>query len=147
MTKRRRVMIGMAVILMLATGACGGSPKEAEMPAGGGEVEGGGGGEAELIPEEKWEEIRATFARKTATVSRCHAEGTEAGDGEKSGKGHITVGLTILPDGSATNVRVMETSFSSKKIGECVVRMVSGWTFTTLPKQVETSHTYVLDRL
>jgi hypothetical protein len=104
-------------------------------------------GEAQLIPEEKYDEIEATFDRKQATVSRCYVEGVESGDVDRSEKGHVTVGLTINPDGSASDVRVMESSFKSSKVGDCVVRMVSGWTFTTLPKPLETSHTYVLDRL
>ena len=56
-------------------------------------------------------------------------------------------GREINPDGSASDVRVMESSFKSSKVGDCVVRMVSGWTFTGLPKPLDTSHTYVLDRL
>lgn len=100
-----------------------------------------------IIPEEKYEEIKKTFERKTGTVKRCYVEGFEAGEVEKAEKGHVTVGLTIQPDGSASDVKVMESSFKSDKVGECIVRMVSGWSFPTLPKSLDTSHTYVLDRL
>ncbi len=131
--------------LALAPSACGGS----QPPAGpaGEAAPAPSGDQDRLIPEEKYDEIAATFARKTGTVSRCYAEGVESGDVDRSEKGHVTVGLTINRDGSAGDVRVMESSFKSKKVGDCVVRMVSGWTFTTLPKPLETSHTYVLDRL
>jgi len=135
----------LALLFMLADSGCAGSQKEAEAPAGSGDESGEGDGK--LIPEEKYEEISATFVRKTGTVSRCYVEGVEGGEGEQSKKGHITIGLTINPDGSASDVRVMESSFKSAKVGECVVRMVSGWSFTTLPRPLETSHTYVLDRL
>jgi hypothetical protein len=100
-----------------------------------------------IIPEEKYEEIKKTFERKTGTVKRCYVEGFEAGEVEKSEKGHVTVGLTIQPDGSPSDVKVLETSFKSSKVGECLVRMVGGWKFPTLPKSLDTSHTYVLDRL
>ncbi|HLU68189.1 MAG TPA: AgmX/PglI C-terminal domain-containing protein [Kofleriaceae bacterium] len=100
-----------------------------------------------LIPEEKYEEIRKTFERKTGTVSRCYVEGFEKGEVEKTEKGYVTVGLVIGEDGRPSDVRVLDTSFRSGAVGDCVVRMVSGWTFTTLPKPLETSHTYVLDRL
>jgi hypothetical protein len=112
--------------------------------------QGGGSGQqadSNLISDEKYEEIKATFERKTGTVSRCYVEGVEAGEVDKSEKGHVTVGLTVNPDGTASNVKVMESSFKSGKVGDCVVRMVSGWTFTKLPKPLDTSHTYVLDRL
>lgn len=142
---RNIMQLVVTAMLGVSAAGCGGGqtaePTTADQPSE------PSGGEDELIPEEKYEEIRATFARKTGTVSRCHVEGVESGDVERSEKGHVTVGLTVNTDGSASNVRVMETSFKSPKIGDCVVRMVSGWTFTTLPRPLETSHTYVLDRL
>ena len=144
-------------LLALALAACGGSqrgggdegPEPAPCPECSDGDEGGesAGGDGPLIPEEKYEEIRKTFERKTGTVARCYVEGFEAGEVERTEKGHVTVGLTINPDGRPSNVRVMDSSFKSKTVGECVVRLVSGWTFTTLPKALDTSHIYVLDRL
>ena len=145
----RRWLIGLVV-----AAACGGSSGGGEdtvEPAPCPECSTGGDTPSDvdstIIPEEKYEEIKKTFERKTATISRCYVEGFEAGEVEKSEKGHVTVGLTIQPDGSPSDVKVMESSFKSDKVGACVVRMVSGWKFTTLPKSLETSHTYVLDRL
>ena len=144
------------VVLAASAAACGGSS------AGGGEdtvepapcPECTSGDEnkpdevdSTIIPEEKYEEINKTFTAKMGVVKRCYVEGFEAGEVEKSEKGHVTVGLTIQPDGSASDVKVMQSSFKSDKVGACVVRMVSGWKFPTLPKSLETSHTYVLDRL
>jgi hypothetical protein len=138
---------GLALALAVLS-ACGGAQKQPQAPAAAGAGEAGeAGGEDQLIPEEKYDEIAATFAQKAATVSRCYAEGVESGDVERSEKGHVTVALWINRDGSARDVRVMESSFKSGKVGDCVVRMVNRWTFTTLPKPLETSHTYVLDRL
>lgn len=140
---------------LLVAAACGGSSGGGEdtvEPApcpecSTGDDSSSGEVDSTIIPEEKYEEIKKTFERKTGTVSRCYVEGFEAGEVEKSEKGHVTVGLTIQPDGSASDVRVLETSFKSQKVGECMVRMVNGWKFPTLPKSLETSHTYVLDRL
>ncbi|HEY8141830.1 MAG TPA: AgmX/PglI C-terminal domain-containing protein [Kofleriaceae bacterium] len=148
--RRRQWLFG----ILVAAAACGGSTGGGEdtvEPAPCPECSTGdkGSGEVDstIIPEEKYEEIKKTFQRKTGTISRCYVEGFEAGEVEKSEKGHVTVGLTIQPDGSPSDVRVLETSFKSQKVGDCVVRMVSGWKFTTLPKSLDTSHTYVLDRL
>jgi hypothetical protein len=133
-----------ALVLMLASEGCGGGQQEVESPGGAAaEAEQDSGGE--LIPEEKYEEINATFDRKTGSVSRCYGEGDQSGDPDR--KGHVTVRLTINKDGRTSEVGVMETSFKSAKVGECVVRLVKGWTFPTLPRPLETSHTYVLDRL
>jgi hypothetical protein len=148
---RRQWLLG----VVLAAAACGGSSGGGEdtvEPApcpecSTGDDDGPSDVDSTIIPEEKYEEIKKTFQRKTGTVSRCYVEGFEAGEVEKSEKGHVTVGLTIQPDGSPSDVKVLETSFKSGKVGECMVRMVSGWKFPTLPKALDTSHTYVLDRL
>ena len=151
--QRRQWLFG---ILLAAAAACGGSSgggedtvepapcpecttsNDSEKPS---EVD------STIIPEEKYEEIKKTFTAKIGIVKRCYVEGFEAGEVEKAEKGHVTVGLIIQPDGSPSDVKVMESSFKSDKVGECLVRMVSGWKFPTLPKSLETSHTYVLDRL
>jgi hypothetical protein len=145
----RRAFIGL--LLVVGCGGSGGGsgdtvetapcPECTEGERGTGPVD------STIIPEEKYEEIKKTFERKTGTVSRCYVEGFDAGEVEKSEKGHVTVGLTIQPSGIPSDVRVLETSFKSGKVGDCVVRMVSGWKFPTLPKPLETSHIYVLDRL
>ncbi len=133
-----------ALVLMLANEGCGGGQQEVESPGGeAGEAEQPSGGP--LIPEEKYEEINSTFDRKTGSVSRCYGEGEESADPDR--KGHVTVRLTINRDGTTSDVKVLETSFKSGKVGDCVVRLVKGWTFPTLPRPLETSHTYVLDRL
>ncbi|HTE56175.1 MAG TPA: AgmX/PglI C-terminal domain-containing protein [Kofleriaceae bacterium] len=142
---RRIRQCAAALGIGLALVGCGGGQQQAE-PAGEPALERGQIGD-QLIPDEKYDEIKATFDRKATSVSRCYVEGVEAGEVDRSDKGHVTVGLTINPDGSPSDVRVMESSFKSSKVGDCVVRHVSGWTFTTLPKSLETSHTYVLDRL
>ncbi len=134
-----------ALMLMVASEGCGGGQQEPASPGGEAGGEQGGDSDAKLIPEEKYDEITATFDSKTGSVSRCYAEGDQTGDPER--KGHVTVRLIINPDGHTSEVSVMETSFKSAKVGDCVVRLVKGWTFPTLPRPLETSHTYVLDRL
>ena len=80
-------------------------------------------------------------------VSRCYDETSAPKGGDSSRKGQVTVGLTIQPDGHASDVRVLESNFTSSKVGDCLVDMVKTWTFPTLPKALPTSHIYVLDRL
>ena len=110
----------------------------------------GGGGEAvddTMISEEQYEQINQEFDSKKQTVARCYVEGFNAGEVDKTQKGSVTVSLTINTAGKPENVRVEKSSFNSEAVSACVVRLVSGWTFPTLPKRLDTSHTYVLDRL
>lgn len=149
--------LGLALLLSpalgLSVGACGGQSKnQVEEPSGGDDGEGadqsgGGGDDAVLIPEEKFDQINNVFNAKAGVVSRCYDEASAPKGSDSSRKGHVTVGLTIQPDGHASDVRVLETDFTSSKVGDCLVDLVKDWTFPTLPKPLPTSHIYELDRL
>jgi TonB family protein len=143
----RSIAIGLVVGLGLAT--CGGGDKKVEAPRESADDDSGGGEDHSdvLVPEEKFDEIKRTFDSKRTMVSRCYVTGVEAGEIDRTAKGHITVGVTVTRDGKASNVRVLQSSLGSKAADDCVVGMVEGWTFTdSLPKPVEHSHTYVMDR-
>ena len=100
-----------------------------------------------LIPEEKFDEIKRVFESKASVVSRCYVNGIEAGEIDKSAKGHVTVGVTVTTSGAASDVKILESDLGSQAIEGCIRDLVTTWTFTdALPKPVETSHTYVLDR-
>ena len=148
----KRTMVAFALAAAIGCGGQEGAREDVVEPAPCpecGDGEGGGGGAVDdtVIPEEKYEEIRHEFEAKTQTVARCYVEGFDAGEVEKTQKGAITVSLTINTAGKPENVRIEKSSFNSEAVGACVVRLVSGWTFPALPKRLETSHTYVLDRL
>lgn len=133
----------------LAGAACGGGERRVEKPAESASDDAGGGPDTSgvLIPDEKYEEIKSVFERKTAQVGRCYVAGIEAGQIEKSAKGFVTVGVTVTTAGKASQVRVLKSSFTSSALEGCFIEMVGGWEFTdALPKPLETSHTYVLDR-
>jgi len=146
------IMTGLAGLLFACGGGSSNHPGDIAEPAPCPECSDpdearASGGDDVLIPEEKYEEISALFDRKTGSISRCYVEGFEAGQVDKNKKGGVTVGLLIMPDGSSTSVRILKTSFGSPALEQCVLDLVKGWKFPTLPKALETSHTYVLDRL
>ena len=149
--KRTMVAMALATALGAACGGQEGAREDVVEPAPCPECGGGEGGGATVddtvIPDEKYEEIRHEFEAKTQTVARCYVDGFDAGEVEKTQKGAITVSLTINTAGKPENVHIEKSSFNSEAVGSCVVRLVSGWTFPTLPKRLDTSHTYVLDRL
>jgi hypothetical protein len=141
-------MLSLAFALTVV--ACGGSqgeqsttpePADEEMQAApaddGGDV---------LIPEEKFTEIQSTFQRKEPIVARCYAAAIEAGELEKNAKGYFTVGLTITPDGSPTQIKVLETNLESSSLESCVLGHVKTWKLATLPRSLEYSYTYQFER-
>jgi TonB family protein len=148
----KRTVVALALAAAIGCGGQEGAREDVVEPApcpecGGGDEGGGATVDDTVIPEEKYEEIRHEFEAKTQTVARCYVEGFEAGEVEKTQKGAVTVSLTINTSGKPENVRIEKSSFNSDAVGQCVVRLVSGWTFPALPKRLDTSHTYVLDRL
>ncbi|MBT8492625.1 MAG: AgmX/PglI C-terminal domain-containing protein [Deltaproteobacteria bacterium] len=140
----------LTVVLAFVLVACSGGEKEAQEPAGGGEVTDepteDGSSEEEMIPVEKFDEIKRTFERKQIQVSRCFVAGVEAGEIQKNDKGTVTVGAVITPEGKAQNVRIVETTFKSPTLEKCVKETVAGWVFTTLPRELEYSYQYRLER-
>jgi len=130
--------------------ACGGDGKDAEEPTTGPAVDTSEGGDEDpeegMIPVEKFDEIKRTFERKQSQVSRCFVVGVEAGEIEKTAAGVVTVSATITKSGKATNVRIVESSFNSAALKQCVKDYVGRWLFTTLPKDLEYSYQYRLQR-
>jgi hypothetical protein len=141
------------ILSIVAFAACGGGDKkDAQEPASGGggdevgEANEDGSSGDEMIPMEKMDEVNRTFERKQMQISRCFVAGVDAGEIEKNEKGSVTVGAVITPEGKAKNVRIVETNFKSPALEACVRETVSGWVFTTLPKEFETSYRYRLER-
>lgn len=136
------------IMMALAAAGCGGGETKAEVPTPVGSepddnsVDEGG----ELIPPEKFDEIKRTFERKQSQISRCFVIGVDAGEIDKTEKGLVTVSTTITQSGKTKDVRIVETSFKSPALEQCVKDYVGRWLFTTLPKELEYSYQYRLER-
>jgi len=139
------------VVVAMAIG-CGGSKQQAEEPT----QQGGWLEDSEpeyepaddtLVPPEKFDEINHVLQRRAPHVSRCFGKVLEDGGLPKNTKGTVVVGLSIAPDGSASNVRVLPgSSIKNDQLSECVVGEVGNARFPTLPKEVDTSYAYQLER-
>jgi hypothetical protein len=133
-----------AVALGVGFGCGGGNKKTADSRASrdnaDSQPEPGQG--AILVPEEKYDEIKRLFERKTTIIGRCFVEALDAGEIAKGDKILVTVSTTITEAGAPTNTRVLKASTGSKTMKQCIVKYVSSWDFPTLPKPVEFSHVY-----
>lgn len=141
-----RNMLWLACVALLWSG-CGGGDKNVEAPADDGvsaAEESESGDEGDLVPEEKFQEIRYTFERKSSLLSRCFPEAVEAGDLDAGDKVKLTIGLTIQTDGSPKDVHIVETTKKSATVDACVKRTVGRWQFTTLPKPLPYSYGLIL---
>lgn len=133
----------LAVAVMAACG--GGQDRSSSVPvaaSAGAASEEARTGEDELIPPEKLDEIRAQFDRKRDMVSRCYPQAIAAGQLARNARGYVTVGLSIQPDGSPRDVKVLEATLSSPVLADCVLGHVRRWTFATLPRALDYSYTY-----
>ena len=138
------------LMVLAAMAACGGGEKAAEEPvepvADVESDEGDDSGDEGMIPAEKFDEIKRTFERKQTQVSRCFVAGVDAGEIQKTDKGAVTIGATITKAGKASNIRVIETTFKSPAMEQCIKDKVAGWVFTTLPQELDYSYQYRLER-
>ena len=129
---------------------CGGAPKRIDDGTSGGgeeaEPDDEGGGDADMIPPEKLDEVNAVFVRKEDVVARCYAKALESKAIDMNKKGYVTVGLRVSPGGKPTNVRVLESTLSSDAVEGCIVDTMSGWSFPKLPTHLDTSYTYKFER-
>lgn len=144
-----KVIASLGAALLAGVIACGGAEKTPAEPA----PDDGGDDAAEvtdtgdqMIPAEKFDEINRTFERKQTQVSRCFVAGVDAGEVQKTDRGMVTVTTTITPAGKATNVRIVENTFKSPALESCVKDLVSRWLFTTLPRNLDYSYQYRLER-
>jgi hypothetical protein len=141
--------MGMAAVVAMAC-ACGGSKKKVDDTGDDDYVYGQQkeheDTEGELIPEEKFEEIKRTFERKASTVARCFPEAVAAGELEKNDRVKLTLGLEIQPDGSSEKMEILASSKRSETLEACVMKSVSRWEFSTLPKPLQYSYMFTLQR-
>lgn len=147
----RRTTFSMTVLLVFAVG-CGGSQK----PAADEESSGGWLKDSEqeyediddvLVPPEKYDEINQVLLKKGPAVSRCFAKAIEDGRVGKNTKGTIVISLGIRPDGKAIGVKVLPaSSIKNGELYDCVVEQIESARLPTLPKRVDTSYTYKLER-
>jgi len=100
----------------------------------------------DLIPEEKFEEIKSIFERKANSVARCFPIAVESGEVDKDERIQLSIGLVIQPDGSPSNLEVLGASKRSKALEECVMESIRRWEFTTLPRPLQYSYGFKLQR-
>ena len=143
----------MLLVCVLALG-CGGGKKSGDstMPTGG-----GGGDETEhvasndnggvMIPPEKMDEIERLLRRKDGVISRCLAVAIDNKEVPKNTRGRIGLEVIIDPSGHATSVKVTKSDIEAESVRNCVIGHVKEIAFPELPKQYETSHTYVMETI
>src|SRR5262245_55914933 len=67
-----------------------------------------------MVSPEKYEEVRAYFARKRDVVSRCYSDAVGSGKLKRTAAGRITVGLQISPQGQPSEVHIAQTTLQSE---------------------------------
>ena len=138
--------IGLTLVALCNIG-CGGGAKKTVAPAPVEiEEEEEEEEEEELIPEEKFDEIRNTFERKSSTVARCFPLAVEAGEVDQEARIKVSVGLVIQRDGSPSKIKIIGSSKRSETLESCIIESLGRWEFTTLPKPLPYSYGFKLQR-
>ena len=80
------------------------------------------------VSAERHDAIERTFARKAQELQSCWTDEYEKTHNRKL-EGDVTLQIRVSPQGSATDVKVLNTTIKSANIEQCVVTAVSGWSF------------------
>ncbi len=119
----RRIVLALVLVAGCAGGEAEKKPRTtAQQPEGGGETAGAG-----VTPEQN-DAIDAVFRRKTGQLDRCWQDEYDRNHNRQL-QGDVTVGLTVMPTGKPSNVRVLKSSIGSPEIEACVVKEVATWGF------------------
>jgi hypothetical protein len=138
------------ILLLAALVACGGHKSQPQDPSGPSVLGVQDTGDpndhsGNMIPPEKMDEIQNDLKRKEMIISRCLAEAVEAGDAKKLSHGKVVVELVVMPDGKASNVKVVKSDFQAQSINDCTIKHVQDIEFPQIPKKYETSFTYAME--
>lgn len=93
------------------------------------------------IPSEKYDQIQDTFRRKTVAVADCYTDEMERG-GNKKVEGNVRLTMMLHENGSATDVKVEQSTLHSPPIEECVKQRVATWAFPELPRSTPFTWTF-----
>jgi hypothetical protein len=126
-----------AFTLLLLLGACGGAHTAAPPPAAAPAQSG-------TASPEEYTAVQTFFAKKRAQVFTCYANAIENRELSDKASGRVKVALSVLPSGTAANVRVAETTLSSKPVEDCIAGMVSRWQLPAPSQRIEFVYTYEL---
>jgi outer membrane biosynthesis protein TonB len=64
-----------------------------------------------------------------AQIQRCYAQAAKVTNPDDPLEGRIDVRFSVMPDGSASNVRVARNTSGSTQLGSCVAGLVGSWKF------------------
>ena len=92
------------------------APEENTTPAGGG-----------VTPEQN-DAIDALFRRKAPELQQCWTDEYDKTHDRKV-EGDITIGMTITPQGSPSDVKILKQSINNPDIQSCVTKTVANWSF------------------
>jgi hypothetical protein len=100
-----------------------------------------------LVPPEAFDEIDRELRRRSPAVSRCFAALLEDDKLPKAAKGRVIVAMKISAQGKAQDVHVLPAStIRHDELDECVIKEVRAARLPTLPKMIDFSYTYQLER-
>jgi len=141
-TTPRATTIGMLLAASLALG-CGAKHADSTPAAGGGaaQAEPASGGDGDMVPPEKLDEIHRSLERKRPVMSRCLAIAVDNKELPKNSAGKITLEI-VIAGGRAETVKVVRSTLESQALKDCVIRHVQEIAFPELPRPYETSYTY-----
>ena len=139
--------------ILLFAAACGGkSPPPAEptgptIGAGGEMHDDRVGGEGSMIDPNKMDEIKRLLDRKRGIVSRCLAIAVDNKELPKNTRGKLLIEFTISSDGTSSGHKVLEKSFESPTVEQCVIGHIKEIGFPQIKHSIQYSYSYAFEAM
>ena len=138
------------MMMVLATGACGGGKQADTTPAADTQAEEAPAppaADTAMVPPEKMDQIVRLLDRKRRLVSRCLADAVDAQELPRNAQGKVTLEIVIAMSGKPQTVNIISSTLDSPRVNECVIEHVQAIQFPELPKVYPTSYTYAFEAM
>lgn len=73
--------------------------------------------------------VRQVVNQHFTQLKRCYQQAAKVSSPSEPLQGRLDIQFTIMPDGTAANVRAVANSTGSDQLATCVVRLVESWAF------------------
>lgn len=86
--------------------------------------------EGEVSAVEIMSQLNHLIVQSNSKLDRCYQSATKALPDDQPLSGQVDIGLTVLPTGKTTSVRMSRDTINSPALLRCVITVVEDWTFS-----------------
>jgi len=83
------------------------------------------------IPPDKQAEIQLVLQQRDSATTKCYADVLNEKH-DRSFKGHVAVLITVQPDGTASDVKIVSSNLNSQDVTDCLIEKLKTFEYPQL---------------